>query len=132
MPPEAWGGNISVHSDQYSFAITWYEMRTGRLPFPSKNLLELAQQHLREAPDLSAVPEPEQQVLLRALAKKPEERFASCTAFVQALKEALTPPQQAVVPAQGFAVKAALGFVALALAVVVAAFFLNRGTPPPP
>src|SRR5205814_8088922 len=91
MPPEIWRGDISLHSDQYSFAVTWYEMRTGRRVFPGKNMVELAEQHVKEKPDVSGVPEQEQQVLLRALAKKPEQRFPTCEAFVQALKEATAP-----------------------------------------
>ena len=34
MPPEMWSGNISPHSDQYSLALTWYEMRHGPPRFP--------------------------------------------------------------------------------------------------
>jgi tetratricopeptide (TPR) repeat protein len=91
MAPEMWRGKISVHSDQYSLALTWYEMRTCRRPFSAANMLELLQQHVFEKPDLSGLPSAEQKVLLRALAKKPDERFPTCVAFVQALREALTP-----------------------------------------
>src|SRR5262249_16687094 len=78
MPPEMWNGNISVHSDQYSFALTWYEMRTGRRAFSGTKHLELAQQHVGGKPDLSGVPQAEQKVLLRALAKDPNQRFPTC------------------------------------------------------
>ena len=64
MPPEMWHGNISVHSDQYSLALTWYEMRTGRGVFLGKNYLEIAQRHLtQEQPDVPGVPAAEQSVL---------------------------------------------------------------------
>jgi len=90
MAPEMWRGEISVHSVQYSLALTWYEMRTCRRPF-SANVRELLQQHMFEKPDLSGLPPAEQKVLLRALAKKPDERFPTCVAFVQALSETLMP-----------------------------------------
>jgi formylglycine-generating enzyme required for sulfatase activity len=131
MPPEAWGGRISTHSDQYSFAITWYEMRTGRPPFPSKNLPELSRQHLYEIPDLSEVPPPEQQVLLRALAKNPDERFPSCTQFVQALREAIAPPPPPA-DSHGCGILAALGSFALVLIAVLVAVVLWRIPSPPP
>jgi serine/threonine protein kinase len=111
MPPEMWRGDISVHSDQYSLALTWYEMRTGRRPFSATNALDLAQQHISEQPDLSGVPEPEQEVLLRALAKKPDQRFPTCAAFVQALREAMTPPKPEL-PAPRRTVKVAFGLMA--------------------
>jgi serine/threonine protein kinase len=88
MPPEMWRGNISVHSDQYSFALTWYEMRTGRRAFSATSQLDLLQQHATGKPDVSAVPLAEQRVLQRALAKEPDQRYLSCVAFVEALKEA--------------------------------------------
>jgi serine/threonine protein kinase/formylglycine-generating enzyme required for sulfatase activity len=91
MPPEMWRGDISVHSDQYSFAVTWYEMRTGRRIFHGKTQVDIAHQHLTDKPDVSGVPEPEQRVLLKALAKKPDERYPSCKAFVQDLAQALAP-----------------------------------------
>jgi serine/threonine protein kinase len=98
MPPEMWRGDVSVHSDQYSFAVTWYEMRTGRRVFHGKTQVDIAQQHLTEKPDVSGVPEAEQRVLLKALAKKPDERYPSCKAFVQDLALALAPKKEAPPP----------------------------------
>ena len=42
--------------------------------------------HLQRTPDLSPLPEAEQQVLRQALAKDPGDRFKSCREFVQALE----------------------------------------------
>ena len=91
MPPEMWRGDISVHSDQYSFAVAWYEMRTGRRAFHGMTPVDIAHQHLTGKPDLSGVKEAEQRVLLKALAKKPDDRYPSCKAFVQDLAQALAP-----------------------------------------
>jgi serine/threonine protein kinase len=96
MAPEMWQGDISIHSDQYSFAVTWYEMRTGRRVFSSTNMVALLQQHLSGKPDLSGVPEAEQEVLLRALAKDPNQRFPICVALVQALAVAMGPSKQEI------------------------------------
>ncbi len=92
MAPEVWRKEISVHSDQYSFAATWYEMRTGRRIFTGLSVPEVALQHMNAQPELPDVSEAERQVLLRALDKEPDKRFPSCTEFVRALKRAIEPP----------------------------------------
>jgi hypothetical protein len=133
MPPEMWRGEVSVHSDQYSLAATWYEMRTARRLFTANSQAELLLQHLTQPPDVSGVPEAEQAVLLRALAKEPDQRFASCVAFVQALREATAPPKP---PVPGRGVKVAVASLALALAAVLIALAAVLGpwwrpSPPP-
>jgi hypothetical protein len=120
MPPEMWRGNISVNSDQYSFALTWYEMRTGRRALPAANQVDLLQQHLTGKPDVSDVPQTEQKVLLRALAKEPDQRFPSCVAFVQALaQEGIARPQAAAPPAR------ANFSIALVFSLVLLCFWLT-------
>jgi hypothetical protein len=123
MPPEMWRGDISMHSDQYSLALTWYEMRTGRHAFPGKNQFEIAQQHLTEKPDVSAVPEAEQNVLLRALAKEPDQRFPTCVAFAGALREAMTPSKPEI-PARGWGTKVAIGSLAFALTAILVMLYV--------
>jgi serine/threonine protein kinase len=91
MAPEVWKGRVSEHSDQYSLAVTYAEMRLDRRLFSSREMMEVMIDHLERMPNLDPLPQAEQQVLLRALAKKAEERFASCLEFVQALEEALEP-----------------------------------------
>lgn len=83
--PETFANKISKHSDQYSLAVVYVELLTGRRPFSGKNLRQLAIQHMTEAPDLSGLPESDRPVVARALAKEPEERFPSCVAFIRAL-----------------------------------------------
>ncbi|MBP3960405.1 protein kinase [Gemmata sp. G18] len=83
--PETFQNKISKHSDQYSLAIVYVELLTGKRPFPGKNIRQLALQHMSEPPDLSMLPEGDQPVVARALAKNPDERWPSCTAFVRAL-----------------------------------------------
>jgi serine/threonine protein kinase len=83
--PETFTNKISKHSDQYSLAIVYVELLTGRRPFDGKNIRQLALQHMSAPPDLSMLPEAERDIVGRALAKDPEQRFPSCTAFIRTL-----------------------------------------------
>jgi serine/threonine protein kinase len=91
MAPEVWRGRVSEQSDQYSLAVTYAEMRLDRRLFSSREMMEVMIDHLERLPNLDPLPQAEQQVLLRALAKKAEDRFATCLEFIQALEEALGP-----------------------------------------
>ncbi len=55
-PPEVFDGKPTRHSDQYSLAIVYMQMLTGVLPFNGGNPAQLASQHLRGVPELSALP----------------------------------------------------------------------------
>ena len=83
--PETFQNKISKHSDQYSLGIVYVELLTGKRPFPGKNIRQLALQHMTEPPDLSMLPEADRPIVARALAKNPDERFPSCSAFIRAL-----------------------------------------------
>lgn len=86
--PEVFTGTLSDWSDQYSLAVTYYALRTGRLPFPPPPK-EMPRSYLRPLADLSGVTEAERPVLLRALAPIPVSRFPSCREFMSALLKAL-------------------------------------------
>src|SRR5260370_32221875 len=83
--PEYFGGQTSQQSDQYALAVTYCQLRGGRLPFPGTTA-QVAVGHLLNEPDLDSLPEPERSVLLRALAKRPKDRWPDCRSFVDALK----------------------------------------------
>ena len=87
VAPEVLDGRVSQRSDQYSLAITYCQLRAGRLPFEG-SISEIISGHLYRAPDLSGLPVAERAVVARALAKRPEERWPSCREFVQHLTEA--------------------------------------------
>src|SRR5262249_1961908 len=87
--PESFLGKISLYSDQYSLAVTYYELVTGALPLEGKNYRQLAMAHMSAEPNLSRLPEHDRSVLARALAKDPGLRFPSCSELVQALVQAL-------------------------------------------
>jgi hypothetical protein len=95
MPPEVFRGQISPRSDLYSLALTYAELRLDRRLLRGSNLVELMMEHVEGTPDLSGLSEPEQQVILKALSKDPEKRYATCTEWVLALEKALAPPPPA-------------------------------------
>jgi serine/threonine protein kinase len=86
--PEAFGGTISAHSDQYSLAVVYQQLLTQTLPFKGQNARQLLLQHTRAEPDLGGLPEADRPVVARALSKDPADRFATCSEFVRALVEA--------------------------------------------
>jgi predicted ATPase/DNA-binding CsgD family transcriptional regulator/tRNA A-37 threonylcarbamoyl transferase component Bud32 len=95
LAPEQVQGHPRAASDQYALAVVVYEWLAGQRPFQGTPI-EVAMQHvsavpppLREhLPDLS--PEVEQ-VVMRALAKAPEQRFPSIQDFATALHQAVHP-----------------------------------------
>lgn len=88
MPPEAWYGKYSVHSDQYSLAVTYVRLCRGRHLFEAESLAEAMQAHLHKEPDLSGFSDEERHVLRKALAKDAQQRFGSCLDFAEALRRA--------------------------------------------
>ena len=86
--PETFDGLITRYCDQYNLAIVYQELLTGERPFNGTNLRQLLMQHLTAAPDLQALPKSDQSIIARALSKKPEDRFPSCSDMVQGLRQA--------------------------------------------
>jgi hypothetical protein len=91
MPPESWTGKTTEQSDQYSLAGSYVELRLNRHLFPCEDMASAMLDHLQKTPELDPLPNPEQQVLLKALAKDPVKRFANCMEFWEALQQAVGP-----------------------------------------
>ncbi len=92
-PEQCRGEQVDGRSDQYSLAVTAYEMLTGHRPFQAETTAELLQRQIEEAPprprELNAgIPGPVEDVLLRALSKAPDDRFPSIRDFAAALTDA--------------------------------------------
>jgi len=83
--PETFTGQISKHSDQYSLGIVYMELLTGQRPFDGRTIRQLALQHMSGEPVLRPLPERDQPVIARALAKDPAKRFPNCVSFIRAL-----------------------------------------------
>src|SRR5262249_7744431 len=85
--PEVFRRQTSAASDQYSLAVTYCQLRAGRLPFVGSPAV-VTHGHLFGTPNLSLLPEAERPIVARALAKEPGQRWPSCQAFIQALAQA--------------------------------------------
>jgi serine/threonine protein kinase len=92
MAPEVWDNKFSTHSDQWSLAVTYLELRLNRRFFKNRSLQGLMLEIRKGQFDLSSLGTPERRVLRRALHQNPRQRYPTCTAFVQALQTALQPP----------------------------------------
>lgn len=93
MAPEQWEGQPVFATDQYALAVTMYELLTGRPPFQG-NPGRVMYQHINTLPQPAstlnpAIPPSVDAVILRALAKRPEERFDTISAFANAFQQAL-------------------------------------------
>jgi beta-lactam-binding protein with PASTA domain/tRNA A-37 threonylcarbamoyl transferase component Bud32 len=91
-PEQARGEEVTAASDTYSVGIVLYEMLTGRVPFDGERPMVVAMKQVNEppVPPSTYVPEipPElEQVVLRALAKRPADRYRTADEFRAALEE---------------------------------------------
>lgn len=93
MAPEQWEGHPTYASDQYALAVMTYELLTGKSPFEG-NASQMMYKHLMTQPEpptmvLPTLPVEVDAVILRALSKKPEERYPNINAYATALQQAL-------------------------------------------
>ena len=83
--PETFDGVVTRYCDQYSLACVYQELLTGTRPFDGSSMSQLLMQHVNLPPNLEPSPRADRPALARALAKRPEDRWPSVTAFVRAL-----------------------------------------------
>src|SRR3954451_15626649 len=81
-PEQARGAPVDARSDLYSLGIVLYEMLTGKVPFTGDAPVEIAMKHLSAVPEPPSklrpdVPHDLDAVVLRALAKDPDQRYGS-------------------------------------------------------
>ncbi|MGW0588181.1 serine/threonine-protein kinase [Streptosporangium sp. NPDC002607] len=87
--------HIDGRCDQYGLACVVYEALAGRLPFQRDNEIALLWAHLAETPTPLTTLRPElplevDGVMMRALAKSPEQRYETCGQFVAELRDAIS------------------------------------------
>ena len=93
-PEQAQAQPVNQRSDIYSLGIILYELVTGRVPYVADTPLAVILKHLSDPLPLPSVIKPDipdaiEQVILKALAKNPEDRFGTTGEFVTAWKRAL-------------------------------------------
>jgi eukaryotic-like serine/threonine-protein kinase len=115
MSPEQLAGELDLNAraDQYSLGCVCYEMLVGRPPFHGQSARALVTSVLTERPIPPSALRPEvpafiERAVLRALAKDPDERFASTAAFAAALGGSAIPVPDDFAP-YGSTAQVALG-----------------------
>ena len=92
-PEQIQGGRVDARADEYSLACTAFALLSGEPPFMRHEGMAVLYAHLSVAPPLltarrPGLPPEVDDVLMRALAKAPEGRYASCGEFADALRKA--------------------------------------------
>ena len=108
-PEQVRGGAIDARSDLYSFGVTLYEMLTGRKPFQADTSYTVLNAQLNQAPTPPvevnpAIPAALNDIILRAMAKLPEQRFQTANEFrdaVRAVRGGQTVGSAGIEPAVG-------------------------------
>ncbi len=92
-PEQGSGGQVTGSADLYSLAVILYEMLAGELPFTADTPVAVLLKHISDVPPplhlrVPDLPPALDEVLHRALAKKPADRFPNGAALVQAVEQA--------------------------------------------
>lgn len=103
-PEQVIGGPIDARSDLYSLGVVIYAMFLGRSPFLGGHVVEVARRVCDHRPDdLDEVapdcPPALSAIAMRLLEKRPDDRFPSATALMEALRPLLAPDDRAGAPA---------------------------------
>jgi serine/threonine protein kinase len=87
--PEIFVGQVSDYTDQYGLAISYCELRGGRLPFPRIQEFRQSWPVIRPPADLTMLTRKEEPVIARALSRTPANRWPSCGELMTQLRDAI-------------------------------------------
>ncbi len=93
-PEQASGKGCTIKSDIYSLGIIMYELLTGKLPFKGENAIEIALKQLKDQmpnirKQIADIPQSIENIILKATAKNPKNRYNDAREMYDDLKTAL-------------------------------------------
>ena len=91
-PEQAKGGRVDNRSDLYSLGVVMYEMMTGRAPYDGESPVAVAIQHINGGAPMPSTLNPNipgglEQIIMKAMAVDPDQRYSSATQMLVDLEE---------------------------------------------
>lgn len=134
-PEQAQGRPIDQRADFYALGVTLYKAATGEVPFTNANWFELARQHVEEPPPPLRDKQPNvskrfERVVLKCLAKHPDDRYQTAQHLAADLLATSTAPHAAGDPGAPGATRVTrrrtLAAIVIALALVPVLYYVWR------